>query len=834
MRQFIYDTEVFLFNWFAIFKEHGTDKWYVFHNDAELFADFMRDNNDALFVGFNSKHYDQYIIKGIQGGLDNETLKAISDFIVAGNNGFECPDLDGIRFQFNNVDIRDDMQQGLSLKAIEAHLMMDIQETEVDFNLKRPLTDEEIARTIRYCKHDIVATERIVDLRRGYLDSKLQVGALAGLTPEKSLSLTNAKLTAAMLGARPRTYTDEREYKIPDNLLREYVPQEVFDFFERMHDPALSDEEVFKSKLKIKIGECPVTIAYGGIHGAIPNFMWNREPGRTIRNWDVASYYPSLMIKNGYTSRSIPSPAKFEETYTKRIAAKKSGDKVTANALKLVLNTTYGATLNHYNDLYDPLMARSVCVSGQLYLTELACHMLRDIPDLQIVQLNTDGIMVELAESELDIARGIADEWQARTGFGLEEDWIEQIAQKDVNNYVMVEPDGHIKAKGGHLVRGIAPAGAFNINNQAIIVADAIRDYFVNGTPPEDTITACDDISKFQLIAKAGAKYRDAAWEYGGKKYPVPKVNRVYASNDPLAGRITKVKIVDDSESLIASMPEHSIIDNRAVLTVKDIDKQWYIDLARKRIDDFKGIKPTKGDKMAEKTKSLTAAARLLEARSLFLDAHVDKSGKHIKLQFTYFELDDIVPTAIRIFKQVGLLPVDLFDKDYATMNLMNVDDPSDVVTFSIPFEVWLPNEKIPVNNLQAIGASVTYYRRFLYMIALDICTPDEIDCKNALPIGNSVKPAEVKPVEVKPAAPKINLAPKAGAPAPSLTAADSPATELQITQLKEQLKKLRDQKPDLYHSYGTKVAMETKSFTAISKSRCEEIVKEVGGMFNA
>ena len=87
---------------------------------------------------------------------------------------------------------------------------------------------------------------------------------------------------------------------------------------------------------------------------------------RIIKNWDVASYYPSLMIINGYTSRSIPSPQKFEEVYHKRIAAKKSGDTDTANALKLVLNTTYGATLNRYNDLYDPLMARSVCISGQL------------------------------------------------------------------------------------------------------------------------------------------------------------------------------------------------------------------------------------------------------------------------------------------------------------------------------------------------------------------------------------------------------------------------------------------------------------------------------------
>lgn len=66
------------------------------------------------------------------------------------------------------------------------------------------------------------------------------------------------------------------------------------------------------------------------------------------------------------------------------------------------------------------------------------------------------------------------------------------------------------KAKGGYLVKGIAPAGAFNINNSCVIVATALKEFFVNGTPVEDTINSCDDIFQFQIIAKAGAKYREA------------------------------------------------------------------------------------------------------------------------------------------------------------------------------------------------------------------------------------------------------------------------------------------------------------------------------------
>ena len=68
---------------------------------------------------------------------------------------------------------------------------------------------------------------------------------------------------------------------------------------------------------------------------------------------------------------------------------RRQGDKATANALKLVVNSTFGASGDKYNDLYDPLMFRSVCMYGQLYLVELAFNLYEHIPDLIIVQLRT-------------------------------------------------------------------------------------------------------------------------------------------------------------------------------------------------------------------------------------------------------------------------------------------------------------------------------------------------------------------------------------------------------------------------------------------------------------
>ena len=519
--------------------------------------------------------------------------------------------------------------------------------------------------------------------------------------------------------------TDIREYVYPDNLRKEYIPPEVFAFFDRMYDLSISDSELFKGKFNLNIGECPVTLGYGGIHGAIPNFFWEETKDRGIWNEDVGSYYPHLCTINGYTSRNIPSPQIYEDILDRRMKAKAAGDKHTANALKLVCNTTYGCLLNQYNDLYDPLMGRSVCISGQLYLLELAEHCYQEIEGLRIVQLNTDGIMVECDKKDYDTLTAICAEWQSRTGFDLEEDTVVKIAQKDVNNYVEVQPGGKAKAKGGYLVKGIAPAGAFNINNSCVIVATALKEFFVNGTPVEDTINSCDDIFQFQIIAKAGAKYREAYHVVDGEKQSVQKVNRVYATADERYGKIFKVKAEDDSEAKIDSLPEHCIIDNDNELSIDEVDRSFYIAMAKKRVDDFKGIKPEKTKKprrtkkMATTTKTTNVYQKLLTARAKFLEANVEKTGKNMHLSFKYFELEDIVPTAIRIFNEVGLIPVVNFTADVATMNIINTDNPEESVPFVAPFNQIAPivsnAGKQATNEMQALGSSITYMRRYLY-----------------------------------------------------------------------------------------------------------------------
>lgn len=273
MQIHVFDIEVFAHDWVAVFLDVTNRLGKVIHNDNDTMREYMS-ASDRIFCGFNNKHYDNHIVKAICCGASPELVKKINDFIIKRERpGWEHWFLRENKFWFDSFDLMDDTQVGTSLKHIEAHLGVDIAESEVDFSLQRPLTPEELRSTIRYCKWDVINTARLLTLRKDYLDTKLSVGRSIGLSDAQSLYNTNAVLTAKSLKAKPVTRYDEREYQYPDNLDKSMIPADVLQFFDDIHDLTIPDKEYFSRSLKFNIGKCEVKIGFGGIHGAIQNYI---------------------------------------------------------------------------------------------------------------------------------------------------------------------------------------------------------------------------------------------------------------------------------------------------------------------------------------------------------------------------------------------------------------------------------------------------------------------------------------------------------------------------------------------------------------------------------
>ncbi|CAB1241176.1 conserved protein of unknown function [Ruminococcaceae bacterium BL-4] len=601
MNIWFYDIEVFAHDWIAVFKCKNDDHHEIIHNDPFRVAQLL-DIKKPLLCGYNNKHYDQWILRAIYHNAEPENVKALNDFIIkeGRNDPWNFPGLDShLSHPCKQFDLMDDLGGVfLRLKEAEGNLGMDIEETEVDFDLNRALTQQELELTIKYCCHDVDATERLFEKRKKYLESKVVVGGMKNIPPEDALNLTNAKLTALYLcgqNARPQPCEDEFEYEFPENLLIDKYP-EVVEFFAEI-DPT------YQRTLNISIAGTPHIIAWGGIHGAIEHYSEESTDQRKIMHIDVTSYYPSLMIVNHLLSRAAQDPEEYKNVYDQRVAAKKAGDKSTANALKLILNTTYGAMKNKYNPLYDPHQANAVCISGQLYLVDLI-EKLENIPSFKLIQSNTDGLIVSCNVDYIPKITHQVKRWEDRTGFSMGIDVIKKIVQKDVNNYVLLGAHDEIEVKGGYV--SDYEGGSFK-HKSLVIVAKAVVENLLHSVPPLQTINDCTNPEDFQIIAKAGSTYDKVIWKRSGKDVTVQNVNRIYASTDKKDGTLYKIKLEKEGQKArsdkIANLPDHCYIDNTGTTSLEMIDKNFYVDFAQKRINDYLGIKPEKKERKKRMTK---------------------------------------------------------------------------------------------------------------------------------------------------------------------------------------------------------------------------------------
>jgi hypothetical protein len=304
----------------------------------------------------------------------------------------------------------------------------------------------------------------------------------------------------------------------------------------------------------------------------------------------------------------------------------------------------------------------------------------------------------------------------------------------------------------------------------------------------------------------------------------------------------------------IASLPDHCIIDNENRLTVDQIDKQFYIDLANERVEQYLvGKKSTKKKKKEDKQMAVAKNAtpmnvyqKLIAARKMFQEADVKKSGINRFADFKYFELADIVPAKTHIFAELGLVDCVTFTPEAATLYLFNADNPEEVVPFQSPMReltVVSQTGKNKMNELQGLGAEETYQRRYLYMMMLDIVEADSLDAtigQNETPKSQNVPQsaqgtAEASKVESlnKPSSTKPASQNERDAIKRDLTNVEGNADTAQVNAIIRALKKLREKDANRYESYigecQAKIPTKKNPERVISKKDADDMLIAIG-----
>ena len=599
MQEVVFDMEVFPDWWCMVYTNpDNMGEKLVLTSDNPNYKQII---NQLIIkrclIGFNIKGYDLRILNAIIHSCDPYRVYQLSKAIV--ETGDESDPFNNYTFwnKFNFSDLYDDWKFG-SLKEFESNIGMSIKESEISFD-RENLTPEEKEEIIKYCKHDVEATVRLLNFRREYIDAKKMLSEMFNIPLANALKSTNAKLCAIVLEAEPKKRAEQCKYVIPakvESYIRENLPENVISLFEYLNEDT-KEVNLFDNKIVFGIG---------GIHSTYSeNIVTKEDAQASLINIDVTSYYPNLMMKLGYLSRNVAHPEKYTEIYDLRVSLKgqmKEEEKLNGKSekwkklkaqqegLKLILNTTYGATKNKYNALYDEYQASSLCYSGQLLLAALANKIYNKIGAI-IIQTNTDGILIKVLNDRIDDVKKLVKEWEDMTGFTMEYDYIKMFFQRDVNNYIEVtdNPKKPYKLKGKWTNQ--AEESVANLN--APITHEALLLYYTQNKPIEETINNCDDIFKFCFTAKAGHTYTKTYHYINNEPRLCNKINRVVATTDTKYGTLKKFKICDDGKpryDKIADIPERCILLNDELKMIDTLDREWYIQFAKNKLKELKWV----------------------------------------------------------------------------------------------------------------------------------------------------------------------------------------------------------------------------------------------------
>lgn len=560
-----YDFEVFSKDWLVVIINLYEKTETVIVNDKAKLKEYYEAHKNEIWVGYNNNHYDQYIMKAILCDFDP---KEVNDFIIAeGKHGWQYSGLFR-KIQMYNYDVMYRNDRGL--KSLEGFMGNNIKETSVPFDIDRKLTAKELTETIKYCRHDVEQTVEVFFERKSDFDAQIGLIKMFDL-PLSNISRTKAQLSAIILEAKKQSHDDEFDISFPPTMrIKKYT--EVVNWYKDINN------RDYSKSLMINVAGVETLFGWGGIHSARPKY---HGEGYFI-NMDVASLYPSLMIRYNLLSRNIDDPQKYIDIYHNRLKYKAEKNPLQL-PLKTLLNSTYGCFKDKNNALYDPLMANNICIFGQLLLLDL---MEKLEPYAEIIQSNTDGILIKMPSSfDRDIwfekIDNVVYEWEQRTGLKMEFDEYQKVFQKDVNNYIVVSPDGKYKSKGSYVKK------QNNLDYDLPIVNKAMVEFMTKGIPIERTIKECDQLIMFQKIVKMSGKFKHVI--HNGKILD-EKCFRVFASLDDSDSYIGKQKRKGATIEKFANTPEHCFIVNTDVKEAKvpkNLDRNWYINLTKERLIQF-------------------------------------------------------------------------------------------------------------------------------------------------------------------------------------------------------------------------------------------------------
>ena len=373
-------------------------------------------------------------------------------------------------------------------------------------------TESEVKEILDYNINDILATKAFYELTKDKLELRKGLQTKYGLN---CLNFPDSKIGEQLMlklychytnqseddVKKRRTYRNSFKFSecIPD-YIKFYTPEfnQLLDYIKSIEVTEL--KESFKYAFEYK--GFTFDLGTGGLHACIKAGVYTSTDNEIVIDCDVASLYPSLGITLGLYPEHLGKEFSkiYEEGIVKpRLEAKKAKDMVMADGFKLSANSVYGKSNSEYSFLCDPLYTLKTTLAGQLALCMLSEMLMTRIPNLIMLQVNTDGITVKIPVEYQRLYWTICQEWESQTNLVLEYVAYSQMVIRDVNNYTAVtKKEGKVKYKGTFKPNAeMRKDGEYHKAFNQGVVATAVNNYFLYNTPILETLHNCKDIYEF-------------------------------------------------------------------------------------------------------------------------------------------------------------------------------------------------------------------------------------------------------------------------------------------------------------------------------------------------
>lgn len=558
--------------------------------------------NNCRLVGFNSMKYDRVMLAMMCAGATTQQMWWATEQLIA----FEVQPwklMKQLKLKdpvgFDHVDIIEVCPLSASLKIYGGRLgckkMQDL-----PFAPGTILSYEQQRIVKLYNHNDNVTTSLLYNNLREQIKLREVLSARYKM---ELRSKSDAQIAEAIIGAEIQRITGKK------------VPKPVVDYdlrfkyetphFIQFHTPLLNwalqqvqaaefyidetghvrcDADFGKKKgLQLEIAGRLYTVGLGGLHSNESCEYYVSDSNRKLKDRDVTSYYPRLMINSGKVPDQMPLMMQvFVPIIDERVRAKAAGDNVTADSLKIVGNGTFGKTSDPTSIVYAPRLLIQTTVTGQLSILMLIERM--SLAGIPVINANTDGIVMHVPVKLEETYLQIIQQWERETGLQTEETLYDAYYTRDVNNYIAVKPGGKTKGKGVFANPWGDPKAAifrFHKNPMNLICTEAVEQFLTKGVPVMSTIEACNDPFKFCSVMKGGGSSK-------GESYIGVFVE---PEAEPLAlGKAVRWYYAKGSKGAIVRSHNGNLVSRtegcRPMMELpdqlpEDLDHNWYVEEAR-------------------------------------------------------------------------------------------------------------------------------------------------------------------------------------------------------------------------------------------------------------